>query len=61
MLKKKHALEEQEEKIRKRKEQLEADIATSMAEMAVLGASGSGVRTAASRRSDGMKSHIEKN
>jgi len=43
LLKDKHALEEQEERIRKRKEQLqlEADIAASMVKMAVLGASGS--------------------
>lgn len=62
LLEEKHALEEQEEKLRKRKEQLqlEADIATSVAKVNVLRASGSGVRSAASRRSNSMESYFEK-
>ncbi len=62
MLKEKHSLEEQEEKLRQQKEelQLKADIAASMAKVNVLRTSGSGVRSAASHRSDGMESYFKK-
>lgn len=62
VLKEKHSLEEQEEKLRQQKEelQLKADIAASMAKVNVLRTSGSGVRSAASHRSDGMESYFKK-
>lgn len=63
MLKDKHALEEQEELIRKKKEQLllEADIAATMAKVHVLGASrGSSVQSYPAKMSDGMMSYFER-
>ncbi len=62
LLKEKHALEEQEEQIRKRKEQLqlEAEIAASVAKVNVLRMSGSNVMSAASQKLDGMESYFEK-
>lgn len=63
MLKDKHALEEQEELIRKKKEQLEleADIAATMAKVHVLGASrGSSVQSHPTKMSDDMMSYFEK-
>ena len=57
LLKEKHALEEQEEQIRKRKEQLqlEAEIAASVAKVNVLRRSGSNVMNAASKKLDVME------
>lgn len=62
MLKDKHSLEEQEEKLRQQKEQLQlkADIAASMPKVNVLRTSGSGEWSAASQRSDGMESYFKK-
>lgn len=62
LLKEKHALEEQEEQIRKRKEQLqlEAEIAASVAKVNVLRKSGSNAMSAASKKLDGMESYFEK-
>lgn len=60
-LKEKHALEEQEEQIRKQKEQLqlEAEIAASMAKVNVLKTSGSSVHRRVSRKKDGMDSYFK--
>ena len=54
------ALEEQEEQMRKKKEQLqlEADIATSIAKVNVL-RTGSNMQSAASSRSNGMESYLK--
>lgn len=62
LLKEKHALEEQEEQIRKRKEQLqlEAEIAASMAKVKVLESSRSSVHSRTSRRKDGMESYFKR-
>lgn len=62
LLKEKHSLEEQEEKLRRRKEelQLEADIAEVVAKATVL-KMGSTVRTTASRKSNGMESYLKAN
>ena len=61
MLKERHALEEQEEQLRKCKEQLqlEEDIAASMAKVNVLRTASSSV-SAASRGMDGMDSYLKK-
>ena len=61
LLKEKHALEEQQGQIRKQKQlKLEADIAASMAKVNVLRTSGASVRSASSRKLDGMASYFEK-
>lgn len=59
MLKEKHAIEEQEEQLRKRKEQfqLEAEIAATAAKVNVL-KTGSAVRSSASQKSNGMESYF---
>lgn len=55
-----YALEEQEQQLRRKKEQLglEAEIATSTAKLAVLQASGQ--RSVSQATSDGMNSYLEK-
>ncbi len=62
LLKEKHALEEQEEQIRKRKEQLqlEAEITASVAKVNVFRNSESSVMIASSRKLDGVESYFEK-
>lgn len=63
LLKDKHALEEQEEHLRKRKEKLnlEEEIAAHMAKVSVLRASSvSSAKSAATEQSNGMKSYYEK-
>lgn len=59
---KKHALEEQEEQLRKLKEhlQLEAEIAASMAKVNALRSAGLSRMSAASKKVDGMESYFEK-
>lgn len=62
-LKDKHTLEEQEDQLRRKKEQLEieADIAATVAKIKVLGASrASSVQSHFSHTSDGMESYFEK-
>lgn len=61
LLQQKHALDEEEARIKKRKEQLllDADIAASAAKLNVLRTSGS-VRSAGSRKLDGMETYFEK-
>lgn len=61
-LKNKHALEEQEYLLRKKREQLELDteIAVTSAKLAVLKASGSNKSGIASRHSDGMESYFKR-
>ncbi|KAL7849609.1 hypothetical protein SRHO_G00212320 [Serrasalmus rhombeus] len=60
MLKEKHAVEEQEEQLRRKKEQLqlEADIAATVAKVNVLRI-GSTVRSTTSRKSNGMESYFK--
>ncbi|KAL7871628.1 hypothetical protein SRHO_G00066110 [Serrasalmus rhombeus] len=60
MLKEKHAIEEQEEQLRKKKEQLqlEADTAATVAKVNVLRI-GSTVRSTTSRKSNGMESYFK--
>ncbi|XP_014850999.1 PREDICTED: uncharacterized protein LOC106922808 [Poecilia mexicana] len=60
MLKEKHAIEEQEEQLRKRREQLqlEAEIAATAAKVKVL-KTGSAARSSASRKSNGMESYFK--
>ncbi|KAL7844709.1 hypothetical protein SRHO_G00232480 [Serrasalmus rhombeus] len=60
MLKEKHAIEEQEEQLRRKKEQLqlEADIAATVAKVNVLRI-GSTVRSTTSRKSNGMESYFK--
>lgn len=62
LLKDKHTLEEQDEQLRRKKEQLEmeADIAATMAKIKVLGASrASSTQSRFSHVSDGMESYFE--
>ena len=56
-----HALQEQEARVRKQKEQLqlETDMAASAAKLNVLRTSGSGVRSVASQKLDGMEVYFE--
>ena len=60
MLKEKHAIEEQEEQLRRKKEQfqLEADIAANIAKVSVL-RTGCSVRSTASQKSNGMESYFQ--
>ena len=65
-LKNKHALEEQEEQLRKKKEQIEMEgtLAAAVAKMDVLALKGSSVHgksSRASKRSDAMNSYFERN